>query len=281
MPRVTKRFLFGSRLQRGFTLVEIIVVIVISGILLGMVGLFGRSQIDAYIDTSNRAELSDAADTAVRRIARDLQGALPNSVRQSGNFLEYVPIRDAGRYRAELTSAGVGNPLDFTSSADNSFDVLGPGITVNSGDELVIYNLGQVGSDVYVGTSRRSLTVTGSGLNSLGFNTGGTQFPFASPQSRFQVVGTPVTYECAGNAATPESGTVIRHAAYGFQPAVASAPWSQGGTSSILVGDVASCSFTYIPAVLQRNGLVVLRLTLTRHGESVEIMHQIDVLNTP
>lgn len=279
MPRATE-YVPSNKAQRGFTLLEIIVVIVISGILLGIVGMFGRRQIDAYIDTGNRAELADAADTAVRRIARDLQGALPNSVRQSGNFLEYVPIRDGGRYRAEFTSTGGGNPLDFTNNTDNSFDVLGPTVTISVGDELVIFNLGQTGSDVYAGTSRRAATA-GNGLSTVTFAPAGTQFPLASPQNRFQIVGAPVVYECAANAVTPELGTVIRRTGYGFQSAVATAPWSQGGTSAILVGDVAACSFAYTPAVLQRNGLVVLRLTLTRNGESVEILHQIDVLNTP
>lgn len=279
MRRATE-CLRSAKAQHGFTLVEMIIVIVISGVLLGIVGMFGRRQIDAYIDTSNRAELADAADTAVRRIARDLQGALPNSVRQSGSFLEYVPIRDAGRYRAEFTSTGGGDPLDFTSNADNSFDVLGPTVTISAGDQLVIFNLGQTGSDVYAGTSRRAATA-GSGLSTVTFAPAGTQFPLASPQSRFQIVRAPVTYECAASATTPELGTVIRRTGYGFQSSVATAPWSQGGTSAILVGDVAACSFAYTPAVLQRNGLVVLHLTLTRNGESVEILHQIDVLNTP
>ncbi len=282
MRHVTDRIHSWSS-QRGFTLVEMIISIVITGIVVSMIALFGRNQISAYLDAGNRAELADAADTAVRRIARDLQGALPNSVRVSagGDVLEFVPIRDAGRYRAELTSAGGGNPLDFSSNADNSFDVIGPGVSVSAGDQLVIYNLGQLGSDVYVGTSRKALSVTGSVLTSLSFTMAGSQFPFASPQNRFQIVGTPVTYECAANAATPELGTVVRRGGYGFQPAVGSRPWTQGGAAAILVTDVAACRFDYTPAVLQRNGLAVMRLTLTRNGESVVVLHQIDVLNTP
>lgn len=270
------------RRSRGFTLVEMIISIVIAGIILGLVGLFGKGQITAYLDAGNRAELADAADTAVRRVARDLQSALPNSVRQSGNVIEFVPIRDAGRYRAEQTSTGTGNPLDFSNAADNSFDVLGPPVTVTAGDQLVIYNLGQPpDSDVYAGSSRRAITTAAGATNSLSFNIGAGQFPFASPQRRFQIVGTPVAYECAANAADPSLGVVRRYGGYGFQGAVPSGFVSLGATSSLLVTDVAACSFSYLPAVLHRNGLVVLRLTLTRNGESVEILHQVEVLNTP
>lgn len=265
--------------ERGFTLVEMIIVIVVSGILLGIVGMFGRRQIDAYVDVNNRAELADAADTALRRIARDLQSALPNSVRQSGDllFLEFVPVRDAGRYRAEINVAG-DDILDFGSSADNSFDVLGPTVDIGAGEQLVVFNLGQPGSDVYAtgaGSSRRAATA-GSGLSKVTFTPAGVQFPLASPQNRFQIVGTPVTYEC-----NLTLGQIIRHSGYGFQASVATAPWSLGGVSAVLATDVTACPFSYTPAVLQRNGLVVLRLTLTRNGESVELLHQVDVLNTP
>jgi MSHA biogenesis protein MshO len=260
---------------RGFTLVEMIVSIVIAGVVLAMVGLFGRQQLGAYIDAGNRADLADAADTALRRVARDLQSALPNSVRQSGNFIEFVPILGAGRYRADVDNAGAGNILDFSSAADNSFDVLGPTVTINAGDQLVIFNLGLPGSDVYAGTSRRAATA-GASLSTVTFTPAGTQFPLASPQSRFQIVGTPVTYEC--NLAL---GQVIRHSGYGFQPAVASAPWALGGTSAVLVGDMTDCDFSYLPAVLQRNGLVVLSLTLARNGEMVQLLHQVDIQNTP
>jgi MSHA biogenesis protein MshO len=268
--------------QRGFTLVEMIISIVIAGAILAMVSLFGRQQIEAYIDVGNRSDLADEADTALRRIARDLQSALPNSVRldATGNFLEFVPIRDAGRYRAEVDNAGAGNILDFGSTTDNSFDVLGPPVSVSAGDELVIFNLGQPGSDVYSTaprTSRRPISTGPGTVSSLQYTLGAApnqQFPLASPQNRFQIVGAPVTYQC--DVAT---STVRRYSGYGFS---AAQPVAFGaGAGSILVGDVSFCSFSYTSAVLQRNGLVVLNLRLTRNGESVNLLHQVDILNTP
>lgn len=270
-------FDFSGGRSTGFTLVEMIVSIVIAGILVAMVAMFGRGQVDAYLDVSNRAQLADDADTALRRIGRDLQSALPNSVRQSGDFLEFVPIRDAGRYRADVNSTGGADYLDFSSSTDNSFDVLGPAVSVAAGDQLVIFNLGQTGSDVYAGTSSRAISTGAGSVSSLQYTLGGLgQFPLASPQNRFQIVGGPVTYQC--NAAAV-GGTVVRHSGYAFASTQPTA--FAGATSAVLVGDVTKCSFRYTPAVLQRNGLVVLSLILTRNGESVELLYQVDISNTP
>jgi MSHA biogenesis protein MshO len=261
--------------HRGFTLVEMIISIVITGIVVSMVAMFGRGQVDAYIDANNRAQLSDAADTTLRRVARELQAALPNSVRLSGNFLEFVPIRDAGRYRAELNSTGGGDILNFASSTDGTFDVLGPPVTIPAGHQLVVYNLGQPGSDVYDGTSRRTVT-PGVGLNNVTFAPAGTQFPLASPQSRFQIVSTPVIYECS-----VATGQLIRRSGFAYGHAWPPVPAALGGVTAVLADNVSFCNFNYVPAILQRNGLVVLRLTLTLNNESVELLHQVDVQNTP
>lgn len=271
--------------ERGVTLVEMIVVIAITGILVALVSLFGRSQIEAYLDVSNRAALADAADTALRRIGRELQAALPNSVRVTevgaNRYLEFVPVRDGGRYRADWTPAGGGNPLDFTNAADNSFDVLGPAVTVVAEDRLVIYNLGQPGSDVYDGSSARALTVNGNGLSALSF--GGGQFPLESPQHRFQIVGGPVTYECDMAA-----GVLRRHWCYNFQAGPPTAfgalprhPSCAAEQNAILVDNVTACNINYTTAVLQRNGLVSINLTLAANGEAVTLMHQVDILNAP
>ena len=66
--------------QGGFTLIEAIMVITITGILAAIVAVFIRTPVDGYIDSVARAELTDAADTALRRIARatDAKGLARN-----------------------------------------------------------------------------------------------------------------------------------------------------------------------------------------------------------
>lgn len=264
----------------GFTLIEALVVIMITGIIAVALITFIRQPVQAYLDTARRAEFSDEADTALRRIARDVQNALPNSVRASGTqFLEFLPISSAGRYRADFGVAGAGNPLDFASSADSSFDVLGPAVNVAAGDSIVVYNLGITGADAYEGTttSRRLATTAGS-LSVVQFNPNGAAFPFASPGSRFQVISTPVTYAC--DLAT---GRLLRYATYPIQAAQPAtlATLNALATPAVLASNLSICSFTYNPGALARSGVVAIRLAITRNSETVSLLHQVSVSNTP
>ena len=265
----------------GFTLIEALVVIMITGIIAVAVITFVREPILAYLDTARRAELSDEADTALRRIARDVQSALPNSVRVSGTaYLEFLPIRSAGRYRATVGAGGTGDPLDFTSSTDSSFDVLGPAVTVAAGDSIVVYNLGITGADAYEGTttSRRLATTAGS-LSVVQFNPNSTAFPSASPGSRFQVISTPVTYAC--DLAT---GRLLRYAGYAIpptQPSTLATLNALVAAPAVLANTLTGCSFTYNPGALVRSGVVAIQLAITRNGETVSMLHQVSVSNTP
>ena len=256
-------------------------VITITGILAAMVAIFIRAPIDAYVDSVRRADLSDAADTTARRIARELQAAVPNSVRTggAGRFLELIPIRDAGRYRHEAGTAAGDDPLDFTNAADNSFDVLGPAVTVSAGDSLVVYNLGFGVADAYAGApnNRRPATV-GNGLSNVTF--AGAAFPLASPGGRFQIVGTPISYACDLG-----TGTLWRYTGYAFLPtqptALATLNGLAGATRAALATNVTACNFTYGPGALQHNGLVSMSLTITQSNESVTLQHQVNVDNVP
>ena len=85
-------------------MVEMIMVIVIMGVIGGMVAVFMKGPIDAYVDTARRAGLADVADTTARRVSRDLHKALPNSIRPlvtgTNQCLEFIPTKTGGRYRA-------------------------------------------------------------------------------------------------------------------------------------------------------------------------------------
>ena len=294
--------------QHGFTLIEAVIVIMLTGVVGAMIATFIRQPIEAYVDQARRGEMSDAAEGALRRIARELKTALPNSVRvsPSGTYLEFLPVRAAGRYRAAPTATGTGDWLDFSSSTDNSFDVLGPSVNVSAGDQLVIYNLGLVGADAYAGTSRRALNNSGTALANLSYTVAGTQFPYASPSKRFHIVSTPVTYVCSPGP----NGTLRRYAGYAIQAAqptnAAAAPLSAltGANNAPLVAPIAvtapagapatnavtACSFSASTSASSRNAVVTLRLTLTSGGrvggglaanESITLLMQAHVENSP
>jgi len=263
--------------ERGFTLIEAVVVILISGIIFAVVAIFIQKPIQGYFDTTRRAELSDIADTAVRRITRDLRLALPNSVRVSGNYLEFLLTTGGGRYRAEQTSAAAGNILDFNLPAgDSSFDVIGPVPPLASGNQIVIFNLGTgfAGADAYQAAANNRAAFGSLAGNTITL-TAAKLFPWQSPGKRFHVVETPVTYEC--NVA---SGVMRRYWGYTINAVQVAPP--VGGSNALLATSVSGCNFTYNANELnQRYGIVSIRLELTQSGETVTVQAQAHVPNIP
>jgi MSHA biogenesis protein MshO len=258
---------------RGFTLVEMIVVIAVTAVIAAAVAIFIRRPVEGYIDAARRAELTDIADTALRRITRDLRAALPNSIRidGTGRFIEYLHVSGGGRYRAETDSGGGGNILDF-SVADASFDVIGPMPVFAGGESIVIYNVAASGgtANAYVGDNRAAYSSNTATTITLG---AATLFPFTSPGKRFQVVQYPVTYRC--DLGTGELRRYWNYAIVDPQPTPPA-----GGSDALLATSVSDCTFTYTP-VTQRIGVVALKLQVSRSGETVTLFQQVHVNNVP
>jgi MSHA biogenesis protein MshO len=283
--------------ERGFTLVEMIMVIVITGIIGGMVAVFLKAPVQQYMDLSRRADMTDIADTALRRIERDVRLALPNSVRVttvgSNTYLEFLPTTGGGRYRAAAdpapTATGCGssaaNVLDFTV-ADTCFEVLGampPAFT--GGESVVVYNLGISGASVYDNSSRTTTAVAQTG-STITIGAPGKLFPFDSPSHRFQVITAPVTYVCnapATNAAGNGTGTLIRWQGYAIQSAQPTTlPATGTPSSSLLATNVSNCNFVYdANVVAQRSGLVTINLGITENNETVTLYSAAHVSNEP
>lgn len=264
--------------QRGFTLVELVMVIVIMGVIGGMVSVFMKAPIDAYLDSARRAALTDVADTTARRMGRDIRKALPNSILNPNNqCLEFIPTKTGGRYRADVDASGNGDILDFTT-ADGSFDMLGANSALTdqaivAGDLVAVYNLGIPGADAYAGNNTSTVSAVGAGTltNETKITLTPKQFPLPSGGNRFHVIPNGenvVAFVCAaGN---------LRRTARTF--AGASCP----ATGAILATNVTSCNFVYNGSDLQRNALVQLSIRFTdSSGESVSLYHEVHVNNTP
>jgi len=125
--------------------------IAIIGIVAGIVAVFIRAPILSYRDTVDRAELTDQADLALRRMARDIRLALPNSVRvnDAGDHLELLQTRSGARYLSADDGVPDGLVLSFDKQASAgstaSFTAVGMPASfaqVRAGDYVVVYNLG-------------------------------------------------------------------------------------------------------------------------------------------
>lgn len=282
---------------RGFTLVELVMVIMITGVVAAAIMIFFKSAIDSYFDSRRRADLTDMADTALRRMAKDIRSAVPNSVQSiSSSCFQLVPTIAGGRYRMASDTVNDTAPLPCTPSATCSapldttqattvFDVLSPMATMPAtGDWVVIDN--QNAGDVYAGTNRALISATpttpriSDGLYRI--TIASTQFPSGYDGGRFVVVpSTEQTVFYACHDRTLYRGSVNTVTGIFTQLANQTACDSAGG--AIVATDVESCTFVYDPnqGATQQSGFVWMRLELSRAGESVALAHGVHVDNVP
>ena len=239
----------GNMMQRGFTLMEMVVTIAVLSIVSVSIGMFILPAVTAQKDLERRAALVDAAENALHRMARDIRLSVPNSLRinntivgGSGFALELVPTADGARYCITGTadcSTVPGNNVLTIAAGDNAFDILGcfrntTFTAATTGYRFVINNTGSL---IYTATTNNAVitlaattyTVTVGAPTPTGAcgSLSGTAnsfwrhrvtlsaahtFPTASPRHRVYVVehaASPVSYICNFT-----NGTLTRFAGY-------------------------------------------------------------------
>ena len=279
-------------------------VIIIIGILSGVLFTILRGPMTQFVQVEQRASLVDIAETALLRMTREIRLALPNSVRLSGTAIEFLRTVDGGRYRR--LPDGTNNDvcvlpdidrIRFTTNSD-CFEVMGtlnnlPAVPPTGNLQtdcvdrtalcLVIFNTGQTGANAY--NLDNIAAISAISTNSVTFDNSdvaGFRFPFISPNQRFQIVDTPVSFVCDTGAET-----IIRYAQYdiaGAQPVTpANFTALSASQSDLLVNKIDACSFTYSPGTATRAGLVTLSITVRDNnlGQEVTLLQQAHVDNQP
>jgi MSHA biogenesis protein MshO len=263
-----------GRASAGFTLVELILVVVLTGALATFATDLLVQPFTLSEAVSRRAGLADRADQALSRMTREIRAALPNSLRVSGDAraLQLMTTVAGGRYRAAPAADGSGDPLRL-DTADDGFDVIG-GLSAppSPGSWVVVYNVAAEGpvANAWAGDNR-AVIAPGSDAGHIVLAPA-HRFPLPSPARRFQVADDVVTYVCDG-------GGILRW--QGTTPTAALTVPPDTGTGSLLVDGVAACRFAYDPGAGTRNGLVTLRLTLAEAGETASLLRMVHVENLP
>lgn len=292
-----------STRARGFTLMETVLVIVILGIVGVSLGMFILPMITSQQALQHRAALVDSAETALRRMARDIRLALPNSLKitnaANGFTLEMIPTVDGGRY---CNGDGDCNNNLTIGAADTVFDILGcfrnssftgsPGAgyrlvvgdstgSAYAGAAVITPATTSIALSIWPGTGATptvcgstSATANSSNRHRVTLSAAQT-FPTSSPRRRVFVVSTAAAYIC--NTTTQ---TLTRYTGY----TIGNAPTT--GTASLITDKVTGCSVTTTTGQVQTKGLVTLSLTVSNPpppatgGETVTLMHQAQLDNS-
>ena len=246
--------------ERGFTLTELVLVIVILGIVATISVRFIQLSSQGAIDTAERQQMAMAASIMTERISRELREALPTSIeaRDGGGCVEFIPIKAGGRYTD-------GDRTRSLSSFQTEGQALEGGVT------------GKVSVYPYAGnpySPGNPATVSQQNAtwfdNTVAFTGGEQSFRANSPQRRFYQVESPVAY-CA------ESGFLRRYSGYRIGEDFRS------GTSAVAGAGLATASFSVDAPTLTRNALVTIELELdaTRTEESYSLAQEVQIRNVP
>ncbi len=261
----------------GFSLLELIIVIVLIGIMAVSLGNLTTSTVYSYVDAKDRNRLSQSAKWLSEKISREVREALPQSVRagSNGNFhcLEFLPINNSSSY---LNFPASGSVTSFNAVGYNLLNSNATLIAIMPIDANSVYN-----SSGTLGIVNNIQTFVGDPNQVVITLNAATTFSQRSPQQRFYLLNNPVSY-CLNN----NSGQMFRYDNYNLNPSQQFPP--SGGD---LIGENLSATstvFNYSSNTLSRSGLLQINLhtqnrsrSLTGNQESFDVFHEVHIRNVP
>lgn len=309
---------YNKALARGFTLVEMVMVMVILSIVsLGVTNFIGTST-QIYIDTAGRDEIIAKSRFTVERLNRDIRYALPNSLRVSSyspgatfgvttHCLEYFPIEWSTFYLdiatgSETPSSEIRGPDMVSARSSNSYDDANANthyvVVYPTEDSQVYVNDVTTGTGRIVGVSSVS-AADSSNLRTVTFDDA-MVFDQESTVERFYIVSDPISY-CL--SFSNGSYNLWKLSDYGIHPTQIAnmdvLTISHGATKILMAEGLAndirnidnaalnnSTVFDEAPfrvdnANLQRNSIVHTFFKFERNDEVVAFNNEIHLRNSP
>ncbi len=284
----------------GFTLVELVVVIVLTAIVASFIVLFLDAPLESYFAQMRRSDLADSADRIADAVTADVRTALPNSLRirivGSRTALELLATAGVARYygRGDQPSSP-GEQLiigsltpGFTTLDSFSSQPLPPAPRLSVGNlgTPVAPPLGTLAAPQYdayvpangvmtsasIGVTVSPTSVQGEDLVKLSpgmtFRAPGAPFTQPSVHNAYVVSG-PVSYVCDAGA-----GTFTRYSGYAVT-AAQTVPWAlpPGVVSALIAHDVSACTMSVVSAPTSHayGELAVLTVILASGGERLRV----------
>ncbi|NDW15941.1 prepilin-type N-terminal cleavage/methylation domain-containing protein [Alteromonas genovensis] len=243
----------GPSSQKGFTLIELILVITILGVISASIAQVISLSAQIYVTGAERTRLVSEARFIILRLEKELRNIVPNSVSYDPTLgcLTYYPIKQSGTY--------------VDDAFDNPMHVVVFNSTLAVNDTLVVYP-----------TNPQSVTDNGRTIDAINSS---ADAPTSVNQHDI-TLNTPVNQTSPGKRFfVPEAQVSVCKATTTAGEALVR---TQSGTSGLIATNVSQWSANISTAGLQQNGLIELQLTLQARGdEPLSILHEIHFPNVP
>ena len=263
--------------QFGFTLIELIAVVVLVAIVAVLGGGFMIQTANSYHQSVNRSKLVQTGRQAIEQVTRRLRIAVPNSVHVSANNLciEWLPVVAGANYLNALPDQSNGAAaISSIQTAPVSFD-LGTGryVVVGALSSAEVFGVAPASLELF------SAPVVAGIPNTVNLGSP-KQFLRNSINRRLFIADYPQQFCISSGELTFHQG-YTGAGSYPSSAALTGSPPNGGTVVARGVQPLAEIPFAISSGTEVRNTIVNLQIPFEQGGERIVLRHQVMVRNVP